>query len=235
MNVYIDNFILDMIQYIHGECIRGGSMARNKFPEVTVEKILVSAQRLFLEKGYDNTTIQDIVDALGNLTKGAIYHHFKSKEEIMDALGKRMFIENNPFTEVKKRKDLNGLQKMREAAKLFQADTQRMELNTQSLPLLKNPRILAETIEANRTLISPLWQDLIEEGNRDGSIHTEYPKEISEVLQLLTNVWLVPSVFPATAEETLRKFRFLKEMLEKMGVPLFDEEMTMRIEGALRD
>ena len=58
-------------------------MARNKYPEVTVEKILDVAQQLFLEKGYDNTTIQDIVNELGGLTKGAIYHHFKSKEEII--------------------------------------------------------------------------------------------------------------------------------------------------------
>ena len=62
-------------------------MARNKYPEVTVERILDVSQRLFLEKGYDNTTIQDIVDELGGLSKGAIYHHFKSKEEIMDAVG----------------------------------------------------------------------------------------------------------------------------------------------------
>ena len=88
-------------------------MARNKYPEVTVEKILDAAQRLFLEKGYDNTTIQDIVDELGGLTKGAIYHHFKSKEEIMDALSEKMFTSNNPFEEVKKRKDLNALEKMR--------------------------------------------------------------------------------------------------------------------------
>ena len=33
-------------------------MARNKYPEVTEERILDVAQRLFLEKGYDNTTIQ---------------------------------------------------------------------------------------------------------------------------------------------------------------------------------
>ncbi len=54
-------------------------MARNKYPEITVEKILDVSQRLFLEKGYDKTTIQDIVDELGGLSKGAIYHHFKSE------------------------------------------------------------------------------------------------------------------------------------------------------------
>lgn len=45
-------------------------MARNKYPEITVEKILEVSQRLFLTKGYDNTTIQDIVDELGGLTRG---------------------------------------------------------------------------------------------------------------------------------------------------------------------
>lgn len=55
-------------------------MARNKYPEVTVEKILEVAERIFWEKGYDDTTIQNIIDGLGGLTKGAVYHHFKSKE-----------------------------------------------------------------------------------------------------------------------------------------------------------
>ena len=65
-------------------------MARNKYPEVTVEKILDAAQVLFLKKGYDNTTIQDIVDELGGLTKGAVYHHFKSKEEIIGEVVRRV-------------------------------------------------------------------------------------------------------------------------------------------------
>lgn len=46
-------------------------MARNKYPEVTVERILDVSQRLFLEKGYDNTTIQDIVDELGGIYQKA--------------------------------------------------------------------------------------------------------------------------------------------------------------------
>ena len=65
------------------------------------------AQQLFLEKGYDNTTIQDIVDKLGGLTKGAVYHHFKSKEDIICALSDKMFSDCNPFIEVKKREDLS--------------------------------------------------------------------------------------------------------------------------------
>ena len=60
-------------------------MPRNKYPEQTVEKILDAAALLFLQKGYQNTTLQDIIDAT-KLSKGAVYHHFRSKEEIAQTL-----------------------------------------------------------------------------------------------------------------------------------------------------
>ena len=47
------------------------NMARNKYPEQTVEKILEVSLKLFSEKGYEKTTMQDIVNALG-MSKGAI-------------------------------------------------------------------------------------------------------------------------------------------------------------------
>ena len=68
------------------------AMARNKYPEQTVEKILDVSQELFLEKGYEQTTIQDIVNHLEGLSKGAIYHHFKSKDEILAALEGRIYL-----------------------------------------------------------------------------------------------------------------------------------------------
>ena len=45
-------------------------MPRNKYPEQTVEKILDAAALLFLQKGYQNTTLQDIIDAT-KLSKGS--------------------------------------------------------------------------------------------------------------------------------------------------------------------
>lgn len=200
-------------------------MARNKYPEVTVERILDVSQRLFLEKGYENTTIQDIVDELGGLTKGAVYHHFKSKEEIMDAVGDRMFFSNNPFEAVRGRTDLNGLQKLREAVRLNQSDEERVRLTAQSIPIAKSPRLLQEMIISNRKVLTPYFLELIEEGNRDGSMHTNYPREIAELLPLLTSLWLLPSVYPASREQMKRKFLFLGEMLEKMGVPLMDDSI----------
>lgn len=205
-------------------------MARNKYPEVTVERILDVSQRLFLEKGYENTTIQGIVDELGGLTKGAVYHHFKSKEEIMDAVGDRMFFSNNPFEAVRGRTDLNGLQKLREAVRLNQSDQERVRLTAQSIPIAKSPRLLQEMIISNRKVLTPYFLELIEEGNRDGSMHTDYPREIAELLPLLTSLWLLPSVYPASREQMKRKFLFLGEMLEKMGVPLMDDSIRALVD-----
>ena len=90
-------------------------MARNKYPEQTVEKILDVAEQLFLKKGYDNTTIQDIVDSLDGLTKGAIYHHLDSKEAILSAIEGRIFAKDNPFKKVSNDCKLNGLEKLQKA------------------------------------------------------------------------------------------------------------------------
>lgn len=203
-------------------------MARNKYPEITVDKILEASQRLFLEKGYDNTTIQDIVNELDGLSKGAIYHHFKSKEEIMSALGDRMFFQNNPFEKVKQRTDLNGLEKMKLAILLNQSDETQIGLTRQAVPLLKNPRILAEMIATNRRLLCPYWMELLEEGQKDGSVKTPYTKELAEFL-ILTDIWMIPSVFPATKEELQKRLQFIKETLEHMGLPLIDDEIEHRV------
>ena len=153
-------------------------------------KILEATGALFAEKGFDATTMQDIM-ARSGLSKGAIYHHFKSKEEIMQALGDKMFFDNNPFDEIKKRTELNGLQKIRELLKLNLSDAKRNDFNMAAIPILKDPRILASAVEANRRVLTPLWLELLEEGQADGSIKTKYAKELSELLPLI-NFWFLP-------------------------------------------
>lgn len=48
----------------------------------TRHRILEEAARLFTEKGYEATSVQELAEALG-LSKAALYHHFPSKEEIL--------------------------------------------------------------------------------------------------------------------------------------------------------
>lgn len=152
----------------------------------------------------------------------------------MQTLGNQMFFENNPFEALKGRADLNGLQKVRELLAINQSDTKRNSLNLQAISILKDPHILATAIEANKRILTPLWFELLEEGKRDGSIKTEYTKELSEILPLI-NFWLMPSVYPATAEEIHHKYLFIIEVLSKMGLPLLDNKTEAFAEQFISD
>lgn len=55
--------------------------------------ILEMAEKLFFEKGYEQTSIQDILDAL-SLSKGGFYHHFPSKEAILSEICENRVIES---------------------------------------------------------------------------------------------------------------------------------------------
>lgn len=210
-------------------------MARpvKKSPQQWKTEILDAAQKLFMSKGYEETSISDIMEAVGG-AKGMFYHCFKSKEEVIHALGNQMFFENNPFEAVKERTDLNGLQKIRELLIFNQSDTDRNYINLQAISILKDLRILATAVEENRRILTPLWFEMLEEGRQDGSIQTEYAKELSELLPLI-NFWLMPSVYPATAEEIHHKYRFIVEVLSVMGLPLMDENMEPIAEKFITD
>ena len=56
----------------------------------TKREILRAAEQLFCQKGYEAASMQEIVRAAG-VSKGGIYHHFASKEEIMTLTTSRQF------------------------------------------------------------------------------------------------------------------------------------------------
>lgn len=204
-----------------------------KQPQQWRKEILDAAKELFLSKGYEETSIMDIMERAGG-AKGMFYRFFQSKEEVMHALGDELFFRNDPFEAVKERTELNGLEKIRQVLALDRADTERESINAQAAAILKDPHILASAIAANRRVLTPLWYELIEEGIRDGSIKTEYARELSELLPLM-NFWVMPSVFPGDGEAVRRKCRFIAEVLKVMGLPVIDEEMCKRAERILGD
>ncbi len=210
-------------------------MARpvKKTPDEWRKEILDAAQNLFISKGYEETSISDIMDMVGG-AKGMFYRCFQSKEDVMHALGNRMFFENNPFDAVKDRNDLNGLQKIKLLLVENQSDEERNLLNMQAVSILKDPHILAAAVEENRRVLTPLWLELLEEGKNDGSIKTEYTKELSELLPLI-NFWLMPTVFPATEEELHHKYRCVMEVLGHMGLPVFGDEAVSFTEKFIDD
>ena len=49
------------------------------------QELLAAAQQLFFTKGYENTSVNDIIQAVG-VSKGAFYHHFDSKTAVLETM-----------------------------------------------------------------------------------------------------------------------------------------------------
>ena len=208
-------------------CIESGGevLPRNKYPEETVQKILDASLKLFLEKGYEETTVLDIISEMGGLTRGAFYHHFKSKEEVFDALCEKLFYESNPFEKAKSHKELNGLEKLKFVLRTSFDETEHHQLSMASMQLLESPAFLKKLIESNQEL-APMYQELIEEGIQDGSIHSGQPKLLADLFVLLTNFWSIPTIYPMSDEEAWQKFLMIKSVLDHLGLPVIDDEIV---------
>lgn len=207
-------------------------MARNKHPEETINLILEAATHLFLEKGYEHTSIQDIIDNLGGLSKGAIYHHFKSKEDILEAVIDRMTEESNRMLAViRDRRDLTGREKLKTIFKESILRPVQDEIFTVAPNLSSNPRLLFSIFRETVDEVAPNYiVPIIEQGISDGSIQTDYPAELAELIILTANIWTNPMIFDNSAEESYRKFMVFRQMMKGFGLDIVDDEMLDRLQ-----
>lgn len=206
-------------------------MARNKHPEETVNLILDVAFRLFMEKGYEHTSIQDIIDHLGGLSKGAIYHHFKSKEDILVAVTDRMTAESNQMlADIRDRTDLCGREKLRTIFKSSINRPVQNDIFTVAPDFHNNPRLLFSLLHDTIEEAAPNYiLPIIEQGIADGSIVTDHPKQLAELILLAANVWMNPMIFDSSVEESCRKFMIFAQMLRGFGLDIVDDEMLARL------
>ena len=210
-------------------------MARNKHPEQTVQLILDTASALFFQKGYDKTTLQDIIDAT-KLSKGAIYHHFASKEAIIIAVVDRVGeAQSAMLAEVRDRKGLTGAEKLRE---MFRTS---ITLSFQGkilhvLPfLIENPRFMALQMQSILEEAAPDYVlPVLREGIADGSIHADYPEQLAEVLLLLSDLWLHPVLRPSTPEQVRARCDFYNQFTRQYGFELLDKDIIDAIVALCR-
>ncbi len=207
-------------------------MARNKHPEETVNLILNVASRLFMEKGYEHTSIQDIIDHLGGLSKGAIYHHFKSKEEILYAVTDKMTAQSDQMLRaICDRKDLNGKEKLETIFRESLNRSVQDDIFTVAPGFYNNPHLLFSLLhETVETAAPDFIQPVIEQGVEDGSIVTKHPKQLAEMISLLANLWMNPMVFDDSEEDTYHKFMIFDQVLKGLGLDIADEKMMARMQ-----
>lgn len=207
-------------------------MARNKHPEETINLILDVAYRLFMEKGYEHASIQDIISHLGGLSKGAIYHHFKSKEDILIAVTDRMTAESNRL--LGRIRDCTGMTGREKLKAIFKESINRPvqdEIFAAAPNFHNNPKLMVSLLNDTIKEAAPIYiKPIIEQGIADGSIQTDYPEQLAELILLVANVWMNPMVFEDTGEESYGKVRVFQQMMRGFGLDIIDEEMSGRLQ-----
>ena len=208
-------------------------MARNKYPQRTVEKILEVSLALFNEKGYEKTTIQDIVNALG-MSKGAIYHHFKSKDEILEALSERCYHNDTQMELLRNASDKTGIEKLRAIIYRQIQNEEKKQIDTISINLWKNPKIFMSGMAENLSVNSQIVERILEEGMADGSIRQQDPLCAAQVLMLLLNYWICSPIVLKELDAIPAKVAYFRTLCDSMGIPVIDEPLEQELTSYFR-
>lgn len=202
-------------------------MARNKYPEETHQLILDVSTKLFFEKGYDQTTLQDIIDGLGGMTKGAIYHHFRSKKEILIAVVERMSHENTiAMAKIRDDSTLTGKEKLEKMFSDSLTNPQQKDMFTVTPNLMNNPKLLVYYLKTVAYEIVPEYiVPVIRQGTSDGTILTPYPDELADMLMFLTDVWINPIIFDMSDQQMTNRILLINDLLKPLGIELIHQEM----------
>ncbi len=202
-------------------------MARNRNPYETRKKILEVSKDLFLRKGFDNTSIQDIINGLGGLTKGVIYHHFESKQEILQSIIRE---NNQEILNYNWRGD-TGLEKIQNSLMDAFSNFEQQRLVYSASIKLRSPRLLGEQYLSIFSDFLPEIRERVYEGVKDESIKTEYPEELADLIVLTLNIWIGFQISVYSVEELKRKMKFIKLSFDGLGVQLISGEMMEIIFG----
>ena len=203
-------------------------MAKNKRSEGNRDKILRVARQLFHEKGYDNTTIQDIVDGLDGMTKGVIYHYFKSKADIAQCVMNTYDIPEIKPEWNEKQTGKTGLEKLKQKMLSSLKDIEKLVTLFSAKALMKSPRVIGEVyLECLKR--TKQVQVFINEGIEDGSIVTDYPGELAEFISLTIDMGFVLNFPRCSREEIEGRLYFMQTVFQRINVPLIDDEILNSI------
>jgi len=183
-------------------------------------EIVACAVTLFFEKGYEATTIADILERTG-LSKGAFYHHFESKEELLDA-----------FTQQATERALSAVEglladsSLSERTRLcrFFAETNRLQFDAQPPPfavfesLLRpgNAMLYQRIQSVNAAVVGPILRDIVGRGVARGEFDVpDVGIAVEVMLQLAT----------ARSEFTLKVFQLARAGQKKEAAKMLSQRL----------
>lgn len=194
-----------------------------KHPEIRREELLGIAARLFGQRGYDATSIDEIIKEAG-LSKGAFYHYFRSKDALLEALASRAAEQAlHGLAEVFSDPLMTATQRLN----AFLARGRRRDVEEPNVAIFSAifrpenlPLYHRLHAAVTRVIIPPLTR-IIEQGVQEGSMKSDYPATTAEIVltlgatthDVVANLLAAPS--RAALLEALSAFQ---KRLEQQGI-----------------
>jgi AcrR family transcriptional regulator len=157
-----------------------------KAADVRRGELLDAAQTLFFSKGYEATTVADIMERAG-VSKGGFYHHFSTKEDLLEALATRMaaeslkhlqpIIEERGFDAVAR---MNAILSQSRQLKVEDAAAIRAAFDTAFKP--ENIVLYHRLNQAVSQVMLPLFANILQQGKAEGLFRIDDPATTAEII-----------------------------------------------------
>ena len=161
---------------------------------------------MFSVNGFDGTTISSIIEKVG-IARGTVYYHFKSKEDVLDALierhGERLL---NAAREIATNKSIPVLDRLIQTLMAMSGGAdQAGSVITEQIHRPQNALMHQKTHQTMLENIPPILMEIIDEGIKEGVFNTPYPYESLEMVVAHVNV-----VFDDYSEELTQEELFVR-------------------------
>jgi len=207
------------------------------------KEIISTAYKLFLEKGYDETAVSDIVKEMG-VAQGTFYYYFESKEDVLEAITINLVEElREAVLQIAEDTSLNPIEKWKHAIKVSSdfkigRKEEMIELLRAS-KILQNYQLRERYRQLSRERISQLYVDILNEGIEAGVFQTDYPIETAPLVIAigksisndLKDILLHPGRYDDPLGEARQKFEAVQAAMERVlaapkgSLSLVNEEM----------
>ncbi|QTD41863.1 TetR/AcrR family transcriptional regulator [Sporosarcina sp. Te-1] len=181
-------------------------------------EILDAADMLFAQKGFDGTSTNDILENVG-IARGTLYHHFKSKEDIMDALIDR-YSEGllNGAMELAKNKDIPVLDRIVHVVISMNLSDGSSEEIMNHIHRPQNALMHQKIQRVIINGVTPILTGIICEGIEQGMFNTPFPYECMEMVVTYANTVFDDDLIQMTNEERgLRMQAFIFNVERLLG------------------
>jgi len=213
-------------------------MPRRYNSKETVELILSASMKLFHEKGFDKTSMQEIVEESG-VSKGSIFHHFHSKEEILTAviMGQAEAESRVICKWLGEIEPMTAKERMIALLDRFFEDAD-VGPDPLAVQVFKSPPMILAIMQESLKIIAPIYAKIFKEGIADGSITATLPEQCAEALVLLMNYWCNSLIFACDRENLLNRIRFVQQMMRGLGADVISDKhisQLMKLSENLND